>query len=191
MALEKFYIVYGIPKDGVKDWRGNNRTFTKSDVEWFGVDEKMALQRFKSLARRCGESYTPYMKCVDLESLPDYTTTKPSDDLIAEINKKVVGPLNSISSYWIHTRATTNKDGQVTFSITNDIVDEAKPDYYGRANLSVCHNSKFCVTNIERNAFNNVLEILVDKYIKKVNITVPLKLRINKKDYLKLKPTEK
>ena len=35
MALEKFYIVYGIPKDGVKDWRGNNRTFTKSDVEWF------------------------------------------------------------------------------------------------------------------------------------------------------------
>ena len=48
MALEKFYIVYGVAKDGVKDWRGNNRTFTKSDVEWFGVDEKMALQRFKS-----------------------------------------------------------------------------------------------------------------------------------------------
>lgn len=191
MALEKFYIVYGVAKEGVKDWRGNNRTFTKSDVEWFGVDEKMALQRFKSLARRCGESYIPYMKCVDLESLPDYTTTKPSDDLIAEINKKVVGPLNSISSYWTHTRATTNKDGQVTFSITNDIVDEAKPDYYGRANLSVCHNSKFCVSSIERNAFNNVLEILVDKYIKNVNITVPLKLRINKKDYLKLKPTEK
>ena len=191
MALEKFYIVYGVAKEGVKDWRGNNRTFTKSDVEWFGVDEKMALQRFKSLARRCGESYIPYMKCVDLESLPDYTTTKPSDDLIAEINKKVVGPLNSISSYWTHTRATTNKDGQVTFSITNDIVDEAKPDYYGRANLSVCHNSKFCVSSIERNAFNNVLEILVDKYIKNVNITVPLKLRINKKDHLKLKPTEK
>lgn len=191
MALEKFYIVYGIPKEGVKDWRGNNRTFTKSDVEWFGIDEKMALQKFKSLARRCGESYTPYMKCVDLESLPDYTTTKPSDELIAEINKKVIGPLNSISSYWIHTRATTNRDGQVTFGITNDIVEEAKPNYYGRTNLSVCHDSKFCVTSIERNAFNNVLEILVDKYIKNVNITVPLKLRINKKDHLKLKPTEK
>lgn len=191
MALEKFYIVYGISKDGVKDWRGDNRTFTKSDVEWFGIDEKMALQKFKSLARRCGETYTPYLKCVDLESLPDYTTAKPSDELIAEINKKVISPLNSISSYWLHTRATTNKDGQVTFSITNDVVEEAKPDYYGRANLSVCHNSKVSLGNIERKAFNNVLEILVDKYIKNVNITVPLKLRINKKDYLKVKPTEK
>lgn len=191
MALEKFYIVYGIPKDGVKDWRGNNRIFTKSDVEWFGVDEKMALQRFKSLARRCGDTYTPYLKCVDLESLPDYTTTKPSDELIAEINKKVISPLNSISSYWLHTRATTNKDGVVTFSITNDIVEEEKPDYYGRTNLSVCHNSKLSMNSIERKAFNNVLEILVDRYIKKVNITVPLKLRINKKDHLKLKPIEK
>jgi len=191
MALEKFYIVYGIPKDGVKDWRGNNRTFTKSDVEWFGVDENMALQKFKRLARRCGETCIPYLKCVDLESLPDYATAKPSDDLIAEINKKVIGPLNSISSYWLQTRATTNKDGQVTFSITNDMPEEAKPNYYGRTNVSVCHNSKFSIDNIERKAFNNVLEILVDKYIKNVNITVPLKLRINKKDHLKLKPTEK
>lgn len=191
MALEKFYIVYGIPKDGTKDWRGNNRTFTKSDVEWFGIDERMALQKFKSLARRCGDTYTPYLKCVDLESLPDYTTTKPSDELIAEINKKVISPLNSISSYWIHTRATTNKDGVVTFSITNDIMEEERPDYYGRTNLSVCHNSKLSMNSIERKAFNNVLEILVDRYIKKVNITVPLKLRINKKDHLKLKPIEK
>lgn len=191
MALEKFYIVYGIPKDGTKDWRGNNRTFTKSDVEWFGIDERMALQKFKSLARRCGDTYTPYLKCVDLESLPDYTTTKPSDELIAEINKKVISPLNSISSYWIHTRATTNKDGVVTFSITNDIMEEKRPDYYGRTNLSVCHNSKLSMNSIERKAFNNVLEILVDRYIKKVNITVPLKLRINKKDHLKLKPIEK
>lgn len=191
MALEKFYIVYGIPKDGTKDWRGNNRTFTKSDVKWFGIDERMALQKFKSLARRCGDTYTPYLKCVDLESLPDYTTTKPSDELIAEINKKVISPLNSISSYWIHTRATTNKDGVVTFSITNDIMEEERPDYYGRTNLSVCHNSKLSMNSIERKAFNNVLEILVDRYIKKVNITVPLKLRINKKDHLKLKPIEK
>ena len=191
---DNFFIVYQEIKDeykGTNDYWNRPRTFSKSDVCWFGVDERMAKQQFKSLARRCGKESIPHIKCLNLNELPDFMSKNSADDLISEINKKVINPLNSICSYWLKTRATTNSTGGVTFSIGTNPVEEAKPNYYGNSGLSMCHDSKVSSVNVEREAFNKVVNILLDKYIKEVKITAPLKLRVDGKDYLKVKPIEK
>jgi len=191
---DNFYIVYSEIKDeykGTNDYWNRPRTFTKSDVIWFGVDEHMAKQQFRSLARRCGKESIPHIKCLDLNELPDFMSKSSGDTLIAEINKKVVNPINSISHYWLKTRATTNSNGGVTFSIGTNPVEEARPNHYGNSCLSMCHDSKCHSGNVERESFNKVVDILIDKYMKGVNITVPLKLRVNGKDHLKVKPVEK
>ena len=190
MAVNKFYIVYSEIKENAKhEYSGYPRTFTKSDVCWFGIDERKALQMFKSLARRCGSCSIPHIKCVDLDSLPDYSNKKPTDDLIGDITKTVINPINGMSGYYLHTRATVNKDGMVTYSISKNEIDEARPNYRGDVCGSVIHDSKAGTYHVEEEAFNKVFEILFDKYIKQVKIIAPLKVKIDKKEYKIYKPT--
>ena len=80
---EKLFIVYEEPKD-----RGevHKRTMTKSDMYWFGIDERLALQSYRTLARNLSSNWVAHIKAIDLDSLPDYTTKKPVDDMIGKLN---------------------------------------------------------------------------------------------------------
>lgn len=179
---EKLFIVYDEPKD---KGQYHKRGLTKSDVRWFGIDERLALQNYRSIARNLSPYWVAHIKAIDLDSLPDYTTKKPVDDMISALNT-VVGKLNRVSPHRLHSRGTANQDkGTVTFSIQLYQADE-KPS---RKRESVVHDERIESFYLEQNAFNNVFDILLDKYLKDVDFIVPTKINVDGKTVRKFEPT--
>ena len=190
--LEKFFIIYPEYAD---DYKSEYRQlkYTKNDVYWFGVDEKVALQQFRSITRRASEGTKIHLKCINLDELADYTTKQPTDDMIHSMNRNVISHLNHISGQWLSTRSTVNKDGVVTFSIKTRELEKPQRDQYNRnysPNFSYVHtNSEVSSYYVEEEAYNELIEILFDKYMREVEILTPLKVKINGKEYKKYKPT--
>lgn len=180
----KFFLVYGKLRDECKN-EYRKETFTKSDMYWFGLDEKIALQKFRSFARSGNSTYTTHIKCLDLDAIPDYIGKSNVDEQINTINKEVFGKL----LYRVRTRMTNNKDGVVTVAVSLDETQEASPNHYGNSNISVVHNSKVSCYHITEEAFNSVFEIILDRYMKGIDIIAPVKVNINGKLYKKYKPT--
>lgn len=177
---EKLFIVYEEPKD-----RGevHKRTMTKSDMYWFGIDERLALQSYRTLARNLSSNWVAHIKAIDLDSLPDYTTKKPVDDMIGKLNS-MLGKLNRISPHRLHSRGIANQEkGSVTFSI--QLTDTGKE----RKHESVVHKEYVESFYLEQAAFNSVFEIILDKYLKDVEFTVPTKINVNGKTIRKFEPT--
>jgi len=184
---QKFYIVYSEPKEK-NYYNGRQRSFTKSDVCWFGIDQRIALQTFRSLARRCGNDI-PHIKCLDLDEIPDFENKSRSDEMIASIDKKVARRLNNLSQHFLQTRAITTKDGSVTFSFTKRDVEAAQSNPYHEESKSVIHKSEANLYWVEEESFNKVFEILLDKYMDEVEVIVPTKVNISGKTYKKYQPT--
>ena len=183
-----FYLVYAHYKDDIAYER--RRTFTKSDMYWFGTDERMALQHYRQLARGTDDKREAHIKCIDLNELPEYQTKSPADTMIGALNEKVAGPINRIFGYnYIKTRGCTTDKG-VTFSLMTDKIDPIAPDWRGRLNKSLVHKDSIDAYYVVRDAFNDVFEILVDHYLKDVEVLTPTKININGKTHRKLEPTK-
>lgn len=180
----KFYLVYRQNKPGHEN-PYRTRTFSKQDMDWFGVDEKMALQRFRTIARNCGDYCVPHIKCIDLDALPEYQVKSMQDEQINEITKKVIRALIVCTN----SRAVTNQKGGVTISFTMDNIDEAKVNNYGNANCSLIHNSKANRHYVSEEAYNKVFDIILDKKMKNADIFVPVKVNINGKLFKKYRPS--
>ena len=77
MAGKLFIIYYDSPTS--TDASGRVRPFTKSDVCWFGTDEHMALQQYRSYARGGGSNLV-HIKSIDLDKLEgEPECSMPSD----------------------------------------------------------------------------------------------------------------
>ena len=186
--IMKFYLVYSeVKPECQKEWGTSTHTFTKSDMDWFGVDEKRALQQFRTIVRNCGDYRIPHIKCVELDTLPEYQTESIQDQQINEINKKVVRGLISRQN----SRAVANKKGEVTVSFTLDDIDEARDNHCGNTNSSLIHNSKANRHYVADEAYNKVFEIILAKKMKQVDIFIPVKVNINGKLLKKYMPTNK
>ena len=186
--VRNFYLVYAHYKDEVAYER--RRTFTKSDMYWFGTDERMALQHYRQLARSADDKREAHIKCIDLNALPDYQTKSLSDTMIGALNEKVAGPINRIFGYnYVKTRGCTTDKG-VTFSLMTDKIDPIAPDWKGRLNKSLIHKDSIDAYYVVRDAFNDVFPILVDRYLKDVEVVTPTKININGKTHKKLEPTK-
>lgn len=188
--LEKFFIIY---PEYDEDKLYRPLKYTKNDVYWFGVDEKVALQTFRSIARRASDDIKVHLKCINLGGLDEYTTKQSTDDMINTMNKKVISKLNSVSGQWLSTRSNVNKDGVVTFGIKTRELEVPSRDQYNRnysSKFSLIHkDSKVSSYYVEEEAYNEVIEILFDRYMRGVEILSPLKVKINGKEYKKYKPT--
>lgn len=180
----KFYLVYRQIKPECKS-QYRTQTFSKQDMDWFGIDERMALQRFRTIARNCGDYCVPHIKCVDLDALPEYQVKSMQDEQINEITKKVIRALFVRAN----SRAVTNQKGGVTISFTVDDIDEAKTNHYGNNNCSLIHNSKANRHYVAEEAYNKVFGIILDKKMKGVDIFVPVKVNINGKLFKKYRPS--
>lgn len=186
--VRNFYLVYETSKD--HDCYEHRRTFTKSDMYWFGTDERMALQHYRQLARGVSDKREAHIKCIDLNEIPEYQTKSPADSMIGALNEKVAGPINRVFGYnYIKTRGCTTDKG-VTFSFMADKVDPIAPDWKGRLNKSLIHKDNIDAYYVVRDAFNDVFEILVDRYLKDVEVVIPTKININGKTHRKLEPTK-
>lgn len=176
----KLFIVYDEPKDKGET---HKRTMTKSDVYWFGIDERLALQNYRTLARNISSNFTAHIKAIDLDSLPEYMTKKPTDDMICKLNS-MLGKLNRISPRRLHSRGTTNQEkDSATFSI--QLVDTGKEC----RRESVVHKKYIESFYLEQAAFNSVFEIILDKYLKDVDFIVPTKINVNGKTIRKFEPS--
>lgn len=179
---EKLFIVYEEPKDKGKEYK---RSMTKSDVRWFGTEERLALQNYRSIARNLSPYWVAHIKAIDLDSLPDYTTKKPVDDMISALNS-IVGKMNRVSPHRLHCRGIANQDkGTVTFSIQLCQEDE-RPK---RKRESVVHKEEIEAWYLEQSAFNDVFEIILDKHLKDVDFIVPTKINLNGKTIRTFKTT--
>lgn len=185
MESKKFFIVYSDPSGKEYD-----RTFTKSDVYWFGVEERLALQTYRQLVRSHSKGRTPHIKCLDLESLPEYATKQPVDDMISALNAKLYRNLNHASPHRIASRATTNQAKDcVTFSFSYDKIDENTQWGTHKKTRSTVHKENIDPGFLEQSAFNDVFEILLDRYLRDIDFITPVKINVNKKLYRKFNPT--
>ena len=181
---EKLYIVYEEPKDKGEVYK---RSLTKSDVHWFVTDERLDLQNYRSLARTRSENWVAHIKAIDLDSLPDYSTKTPVDDMISKLNSELWGRLNFVSPHRITSRGTTNQArDSVTFSFTLNPMDER----YCNNRKSVVHKENIESFYLEQAAFNNVFEILLDKYLTDIDFITPVKINVNGKTVRKIQPTK-
>lgn len=188
--LEKFFIIY---PEYNEEKLYRPLKYTKNDVYWFGTDEKVALQTFRSIARRVSDDIKVHLKCINLDGLDEYTTKQSTDNMINTMNRKVISKLNSVSGQWLSTRSNVNKDGVVTFGIKTRELEKPERDKYNRnysSKFSLIHkDSEVSSYYVEEEAYNQLIEILFDRYMRGVEILSPLKVKINGKEYKKYKPT--
>lgn len=192
MAGKLFIIYYDSPTS--TDASGRVRPFTKSDVCWFGTDEHMALQQYRSYARGGGSNLV-HIKSIDLDKLEEYTSVSPVDETISALNKALYSSLNRLHRSRLRSRGSSNRDGSsITYSFTLDEIEPAKPGFGGRsACKSLIHRNDIDCGHVIDDAYNSVFPILVDKYLNEIDsklLLVPVKININGKTYRKLEPNK-
>lgn len=176
--MGKFYIVYIDYKDGVQS------------IYWTGFKEKDAVKQYRQLTRN-GCSGEPYLKAVELSELPNYMAVNQADEQINKLNSQVVRNLD----YNCSARLMATSSGGVTMSITTIDKDDREPDDSGRNYKSLCHTIATASPNIKASAirsfvYGNIVDIIVDKYMRHADIIVPVKIRINGKDYRTYQPNK-
>lgn len=186
----KFFLVYSVCETDQKYEDG--RPFTKSDMHWFGTDERRALSTYRSVARYSGKSTKAHIKCVDLDSIPDYVTADASDTMIGSLCEQLVSPINH-SFGWSFAKSRGCKTSKgVTFSISTDTEEDFKirPNSRGQIDKSLIHRDDIDMYYVKKAAFKDVLPILVDHYLRNIEVLVPTKININSKTYKKLEPNK-
>lgn len=185
---QKLYIVYCELTQDVY-YRSVDDGMRKNDIYWYGFDEKEAVRKFREYSRCLGGEHKAHIKCFDLASAPEVISASKLDEQINILNSTV---LNHFKHKLLVRCSANQKSNTVTVGLTTKRKDGQELDHYDRdSRKSFIHKKYEVPAKFQESwAYFNILEILADKYFTNAELVVPVKVKIDGKDYKTYKPTK-